>query len=202
LNRLFYQMMGNQSINGMIKKELRKSALLIRSGFSAQQVADASDQIMNKLLKHPWYRQCSTLFIYVSMDNEVFTHKLIQKAIDDGKRVCVPRVIPGKHMEAVPILNMHSDLAKGFFNVLEPVAGLPSVSPVEVDLVVVPGLLFDREGYRIGYGGGYYDKYLTSIAQHCHTVGLIFQALLIEKLPREAHDEKVMLVITENEMIG
>ncbi len=194
--------MGYYSLSGMNKKELRNNALRIRNGFSQQQVADVSEIMLQKLLKHPWYQQCSTLFTYVSMEKEVQTHRLIQRAIDDRKRVCVPRVVPGDRMEAVPIQNMNNDLVQGYFNVLEPIAVLPSVSPVEVDLVVVPGLIFDREGYRIGYGGGYYDKYLATISQHCYTVGLIFQALITEKLPREVHDEKVMLVVTEKELIG
>lgn len=186
----------------MNKKELRENAFRIRSGFTRQQISDSSEEIIHKLLSHPWYRECSTLFTYVSMDNEVQTFKLIKKAIGDGKRVCVPRVVPKQHMLAVPIRDLAGDLKKGFFGVLEPIAQLPPVSHLEVDLVIVPGFVFDREGYRIGYGGGYYDKYLGIIPSHCRTIGLAFHTLLTDKIPREAHDKKVMLVITEKELIG
>jgi 5-formyltetrahydrofolate cyclo-ligase len=186
----------------MNKKELRENALKIRNGFASRQVWDSSEEIVRKLLEHPWYRDCTTLFTYVSMDNEVQTRQLIEKAFEDGKRVCVPRVVPRQQMQAVPITNPSTDLEKGFFGVLEPVAHLQPVSQHEVDLVVVPGLVFDREGYRIGYGGGYYDKYLENLPSHCRTVGLAFHTLITDRIPREAHDKKVMLVITEKELIG
>jgi 5-formyltetrahydrofolate cyclo-ligase len=186
----------------MNKKELRENALRIRNGFTKQQVSDSSYEIVSKLLNHPWYRECRTLFTYVSMDNEVQTHSLIEEAISDGKRVCVPRVVPKEHMVAVPIRNLADDLKKGFFNVLEPMAQLQPVSHQEIDLVIVPGLVYDREGYRIGYGGGYYDKYLEIIPSRCHTVGLAFHTLITDRIQREAHDKKVMLVITEQELIG
>lgn len=186
----------------MNKKEIRENALRIRNGFTRQQVSDSSEQILEKLFSHPWYGDCRTLFTYVSMDSEVQTCKLIERALSDGKRVCVPRVVPRQHMVAVPIRNLNSDLEKGYYNVLEPIAELPPVTQDKVDLVIVPGLVFDREGYRIGYGGGYYDKYLRILSPHCRTIGLAFHALTTDWIPREAHDQKVMLVITEKELIG
>jgi len=186
----------------MNKKELRENALRIRNGFTGQQILVSSEEMIQKLIEHTWYRECSTLFTYVSMDREVQTRKLIEKGIRDGKRVCVPRVVPRQQMLAVPITNPAVELEKGFYGVLEPIAQLPSVSPQEVDLVIVPGLIFDREGYRIGYGGGYYDKYLENLPSHCRTVGLAFHTLITDRIPREAHDKKVMLVITEKELIG
>ncbi len=186
----------------MNKRELRENALRIRNEFTRQQVSAASEEIIHQLLNHPWYKECSTLFTYVSMDNEVQTHSLILKAISDGKRVCVPRVVPRHYMVAVPIRNLTDDLKKGFFDVLEPIEQLPPISSDDVDLVIVPGLVFDREGYRVGYGGGYYDKYLEAIPAHCRTIGLAFHTLITDRIPRQAHDKKVMLVITEKELIG
>lgn len=210
-NRLFYHGRENLCFHPtssgtgslfMSKKELRENALKIRNGFTRRQVSESSERIILKLLDHPWYRDCGTLFTYVSMEKEVETHRLIEKAISDGKRVCVPRVVPKQHMLAVPITNPAADLEKGFFGVLEPVAQLQPVPQQEIDLVIVPGIAFDREGYRIGYGGGYYDKYLKTLPSRCRTIGLVFHAMLAEKVPREAHDKKVMLVITEKELIG
>ena len=182
----------------MNKKEYRKNAYQIRNTFTNQQIQDLSTKILNSLTQHPIYRDSHTLFTYVSMDQEVHTHRLIEVALQDGKRVCVPRVVPGQYMDAVPIKNPANDLQIGFFNVLEPIKALPPISPGEIDLVIVPGLMFDREGYRIGYGGGYYDKYLQHISADCMTVGLVFQRLVVDEIPREPHDRKVKLVITEN----
>lgn len=157
---------------------------------------------MDRLLHHPWYLECSTLFVYVSIENEVQTHDLIEAALKDGKQVCVPRVVPGEGMAAVPIRSVADDLKMGFHNIPEPVQQLKPISEKLVDLVVVPGLLFDREGYRIGYGGGYYDRYLQLLPQNSKTIGVVFHQLLVDRIPHEEYDRRVMLVITEKEMIG
>lgn len=185
----------------MNKKEYRKKAYEIRNSLTDRQVREFSSSIETRLLQHPCYRDCRTLFTYVSMEKEVHTHGLIEKALRDGKRVCVPRVVPGQYMEAVPIKSLRDDLKPGFFNVLEPVADLPPITPEEIELVIVPGLVFDREGYRIGYGGGYYDKYLQLIPEDCMTVGLVFHQLVADRIPREPHDRKVKLVITEKSVL-
>lgn len=186
----------------MTKKELRRTAKEKRDALSPEQVSRFSADILQKLLAHPWYNQSHTIFTYVSMGNEVQTHKLIMKALDDGKRVCVPKVTPGEFMTAIRINSMTAELERGFFEVLEPINGLTAVSEREIDLVIVPGLLFDRKGYRIGYGGGYYDKYLNKITADCKTIGLTFSSQIVHSLPHEEHDMRVMLVLTEKEMIG
>lgn len=185
----------------MIKKEIRQAAREKRNLMSARQVSELSGRILRNLFEHPWFIGSHTVFTYVSMDNEIQTDILIKKALNDGKRVCVPRVIPRVEMVAVPIRNPEEDLETGFFNVREPKMHLPHISNNEIDLIIVPGLVFDRYGFRIGYGGGYYDKYLRSIRPGCKTVGLAYGSQITDLLPKEEHDVPVMLVITENEIV-
>jgi len=186
----------------MMKKEMRRAAMEKRNLMSAEQVSERSGMILRKLFSHPWFIGSHTVFTYVSMNNEAGTDALIKKALEDGRRVCVPRVIPGAEMVAVPIRNPEEDLETGFFNCREPKKHLPHIHENEIDLIIVPGLVFDRCGYRIGYGGGYYDKYLRNIPPGCRTIGLAFSSQITDRLPREEHDVPVMLVITEDQVIS
>lgn len=185
----------------MTKKEIRRKAKELRDSIDKETVIRLSEVIQNKVCNHPWFERSNTVFVYVSAGNEVRTFEIIEKAVNTGKRVCVPRVVPGVKMEAVPISNIDQDLQMGFFNIMEPKQHLLPVDEKEIDLVIVPGLVFDRNGYRIGYGGGYYDKYLARIAEHCRTIGIAFDFQVVNELPVEEHDMKVMAVITENDLI-
>jgi len=185
----------------MKKKELRKKAKELRDSIDMEQVARLSGIITGKVCNHPWFICSSTVFVYVSAGNEVKTTDIIETALKTGKRVCVPRVIPRVKMEAVPVNNIEQDLQKGFFDIMEPKPHLVPVSEEEIDLVIVPGLVFDRNGFRIGYGGGYYDKFLARIRGDCRTMGIAFAFQVVDRLPAEDHDMNVMAVVTENELI-
>ncbi|NLX76996.1 MAG: 5-formyltetrahydrofolate cyclo-ligase [Clostridiaceae bacterium] len=185
----------------MTKKELRQKAREIRDSIDTDSVILLSGIIQDKVCNHPWFERSKTVFVYVSAGNEVRTNDIIEKAIRTGKRVCVPRVIPRVKMEAVPISNPENDLQTGFFGILEPKPHLRPVSEKETDLVIVPGLVFDLNGFRIGYGGGYYDKYLAQLPDTCKTIGIAFEFQVVDELPAEAHDRNVMAVITEKRVI-
>lgn len=185
-----------------IKKELRKKAKEKRDSMDREEVSGKSALIAGRVISHPWFINSNSIFVYVSVDNEVETRAIIKEALDKGKMLCVPRVVDKKRMEAVPIKNLSEDLEPGFFNILEPKSHLSPVPKEKIDLVIVPGLLFDRDGYRIGYGGGYYDMYLKNLTRGCKTIGLAFNNQIAQKLPRAEYDIKVMIIITETEMIG
>jgi len=186
----------------MTKKELRKKAKEIRDSISVELVNRLSGIINEKVCNHPWFVQSKTVFVYVSAGNEVKTTGIIEKALKTGKRVCVPRVIPRDKMEAVPIKNIEGDLQLGFFNIMEPKPHLSPVDEKEIDLVLVPGLVFDRKGFRIGYGGGYYDKFLSKISGDCRTMGIAYSFQVGDELPVEDHDMNVMAIVTESELIA
>lgn len=185
----------------MTKKELRKKARELRDSLDREEVIRLSGIIQDMVCRHPWFAESSTVFTYVSTGNEVMTGDIIEKALKAGKRVCVPRVVPGVKMEVVPIKNLGHDLQPGFFNIMEPRPELPPVSEDQADLVIVPGLVFDRRGYRIGYGGGYYDRFLLKTANNCRIIGIAYDFQIVEKLPADEHDMRVMAVITERGII-
>ena len=185
----------------MTKKELRKLAKELRDSIEKEMVIQLSDIIQKRVCNHPWFEQSKNVFIYVSTGNEVRTNYIIEKAMKMGKRVCVPRVIPRVKMEAVPINNLNDDLQMGFFNIMEPKSNLQPINEKKIDLVIVPGLMFDRKGFRIGYGGGYYDKYIALLTPSCKTIGIAFEAQIADELPVDEHDMSVMTIITENDTI-
>jgi len=184
------------------KKVLRKKAIAKRNSISPELISENSEIIARRLISHPWFLKCRTIFIYVSKDNEVNTHEIIRHAINLGKNVCVPRIAGKGKMEAVVIKNPDEDLELGFFNVYEPKSHLSPVPAGEIDLIIVPGLLFDRKGYRVGYGGGYYDMFLNNIPKDCKTIGLAFDFQIVDRLPADQYDRNVMLIITERELMG
>jgi len=185
----------------MTKKELRKKAKETRDLIKSEKIKILSGIIQDRVCSHPWFTDSNTVFTYVSTGNEVITKEIIENALKAGKRVCVPRVVPRVKMEAVPITNVDRDLSKGFFDIMEPKPHLRPVDENEIDLVIVPGLLFDRKGYRIGYGGGYYDMFLARVNGTCRTMGIAFDFQVVSELPVEEHDMRVMAVVTESGII-
>ena len=188
----------------MLKSELRKQAQIKRASMDKLMVCKYGDIIANRVINHEWYKSSKSIFIYVSMGNEVPTHNIIKNALAGGKTVSVPRIGPGTQMHAVPVRDLEQDLEPGKFGIMEPKLHLLPVSEACIDLIIVPGLLFDRRGYRIGYGKGYYDRYLDrvyTISPHCRTIGLAFENQLVQTLPRGKHDKPVMLIITEKRIL-
>jgi len=185
----------------MTKKEIRKKAKEFRDSVRPEKIRILSGIIQDRVCSHPWFIDSKTVFTYVSMGNEAITKDIIDNAIKAGKRVCVPRVVPRVKMEAVPISNIENDLHPGFFNTMEPRPHLQPVDADEIDLVIVPGILFDRNGFRIGYGGGYYDRFLSRISGKCRTMGIAFDFQVTDEIPVDEHDMRVMAVVTESGII-
>jgi len=189
----------------MIKSELRRQAQAERNSLDSRLVLRFGKIIENRLINHEWFISGKSVFIYVSMGNEVPTHTVINNALAGGKTVSVPRIGPGTQMHAVPIRSIEQDLEPGKLGILEPKSYLRPVSEACIDLIIVPGLLFDKSGYRIGYGKGYYDSFLDMIERnspHCRTIGLAFNSQVVQKLPHEKHDKPVILIITEKQMLS
>ncbi len=184
------------------KDEIRRKSKELRNLIDINIITKNSDIIQEKVLNHSWFEQSKTVFVYVSTGSEVRTSNIIRMALKKGKNVCVPRVIPGIKMEAVPISNIEKDLQLGFYNIMEPKPCLLPIKEEKIDLVIVPGLAFDRRGFRLGYGGGYYDKYLPLLSSTCKTIGVAFHSQIFEALPVDEHDKAVMMVITDREIIA
>ena len=145
-----------------MKKTLRNQTIAAMKALLQTVKTQADEQLTQRLLELPAFQEAKTLATYLSFDHEVSTAGLIEEALQLGKRVCVPRTYAQGRMEFV---EYDPDiLEKTRFGLLEPNEKGKLVDKSEIDLIHVPGLVFQSKGYRIGYGGGYYDRYLADFA--------------------------------------
>lgn len=146
------------------------------------------------------WKKADTIALTVSRFPEVDTWQLIRKGWEEGKRIAVPKCHPDTKKMTFRQIQSFTDLEHSFFGLFEPKENeTPAVPKEEIDLVIVPGLLYSREGYRIGFGGGYYDRFLQDYKGH--TVSLAFSLQLRDYLPVEEHDIPVAKIVTESEII-
>ena len=176
----------------MDKRELRRIIGEKKRALSAREIEQRSAALAEKLFQTDTYRWARSLYGYLSFNQEVRTRPILQRAWADGKRVAVPKVI-GDEMHFI-WLGSFDDLSEGRFGILEPTADGP-VADDDTALVLMPGLAFDRQGRRVGYGGGYYDRWLAEHPGH-RTIALCYGFQLLENLETEAHDIRVDAVIT------
>jgi len=181
------------------KNDLRK---VLRSKLNAQKAGSRrsrSLRIAKKLLRSGFFRKAHCVCFYVSTPTEVDTRFLIRRSLDLGKRVLLPRVKPGtRTLELFEIKSQALDLKKGSFGIFEPPANrCRRASFKEAELVVVPGLAFDRIKTRLGRGLGFYDRFLKRLPRKTKKIGLAFAFQNVPEILEEAHDEKVDLVLTD-----
>lgn len=142
------------------------------------------------------YRRATRIFTYVALPSEVQTRELIEKSLRLRKRVFVPAInLQTKEISIFEIWNTKSDFKKGPYGIPEPLKRRPG-KPEQLDLVVVPGLGFDRKGMRLGRGEGYFDRFLTRTAK-APKIGLAFREQMVCKIPTAPHDIPVHRVITD-----
>ena len=183
------------------KQRLREIRLAAREVLSEQERAVLDDRITQKLLATSEYAEATTVLTYVSVSSEVSTRMFIECALRDGKTVAVPRCLPGHCLEFVAIASLER-LVAAPFNLLEPAKELPAVTEDQKNnsICIVPALLVDTKGYRLGYGAGFYDRFLSTYPGK--KICLAYQQNLSRTmLPHTAFDVAVDVVITESEVL-
>lgn len=180
------------------KKDLREWAKWDREQRKQADKIKIDKSVYERLQTMPEWQKAQRVFIYVSVKQEIDTCMALEWLLARGKQVYVPRCKPGGVMEAVEIRSI-SELQPAPFGLLEPPVHITAVEPGKLDFVVVPCLLCDKEGYRVGYGGGYYDRYLPQTG--AVTVCLCEENHLIENVPRERYDIPVEWAVTESRVI-
>ena len=149
-----------------------------------------------KVLGTEEYKSCETLFIFVSSEIECDTSQIIGDAFSKGKRVAVPRCADKSGKMDFYYIRSFGDLSEGMFSILEPdPEKCERVADLSKGLCVVPGLCFDLEGYRVGFGKGYYDRFLDEFGGV--TVGICYAKYTLKQLPRGAHDRRTDIIVTE-----
>ena len=173
-----------------MKAELRKKILQEMKALSQEQKRAMDRALTERFLHHPFYQEAKNIATYLSFPHEFQTQELIDQALKDGKKVLIPKTYPKGRMDFV--VYHPQQLVKTSFGLLEPQGDLEVVEPSQIDLIHVPGLAFTREGYRIGYGGGYYDRYLENFAGQ--TMSTIYPCQ-IQDFNSEDHDIAVQEVL-------
>lgn len=196
-------------LNQSEKNALRASYKQARRDFAVDNAdicAETDRKICENLLTSDAYKSAKTIFSYVSVGEETDTLRFIDSAFADGKTVCVPRT-SGRgelaHMDAIPLTRDEYlamlESPSGVFGIPAPPDDKPAIAPKDLDLVIVPSLAIDDRGIRLGYGGGYYDRYIKEIRETNTSIVAIQRSRFVVKtnLPCEPHDQIVDAVLTE-----
>ena len=182
------------STKSLLRKRLRQILRAIPAGAKRKK----AHKIAAKLVRNTVFKTSQAILMYASLPEEVPTRPLLRKALALGKKVYLPKVSrQGKYLEIYRVTDPAADLTKGMFGIWEPRA-IPSRKgkPAELDLVIVPGLGFDRKGRRLGHGGGYFDRFLKR-ATGAVKIGLAFREQVVKKIPTGPNDVRVDRVLTD-----
>ncbi len=191
------------------KQAVRTESLRIRDALTEQERGAYSLEIIQKLTSLTCYQEAEAVLTYVSFRSEVETLGLIRQAVSEGKHVFVPKV-QGQEMEFYRITDL-SKLQEGYRGILEPKAetgAFMQMESIPYTLLCMPGAAFDRKRRRIGYGGGFFDRYLERLAAyqeagllHLTAIALAYACQVWEEIPWESHDVQPDMILTEQDII-
>jgi 5-formyltetrahydrofolate cyclo-ligase len=182
------------------KAEIRKRILHMRNAMTPEEIAVGSDAIVKRLTELARIRQASTLMVFLSYGSEVLTDTFLCWGWAEGKRIAVPLCNP-EMRELIPCrIDGFGDLESGHYGIREPKPGfIRPLEKKEIDVVLVPAVAFDRRGARVGYGGGYYDRFLPGVPQAAR-VGVAFACQIVQEIPADPYDVTVDAIVTETEI--
>lgn len=179
------------------KDKIRRIIKEKRNALTEESKKIKDDKIFTKIINNEYYKKSNVIFFYVSFQGEVDTHELIKYSLNIGKTICVPKVISKKEgMEAIKI-NFFNELKNGKYDILEPKDSCNKIYTNDIELILMPGVAFDKNGGRIGYGGGFYDRFLNKIDSRIPKIALAYDFQVFENIPCEEHDIKVDGIITD-----
>ena len=179
------------------KSQLRRECLAIRKSLGAETRAQASLAICERLEAWEIFRQSQTVLSYMPIKSEADLTPLMKR--HPQKRWALPRIVPQEDRRMVFHEYDPRRMVRHSYGMEEPAPDSPLIQPAEIELALVPGLAFDRRGFRLGYGGGYFDRFLEGFQGV--SAGIAFRALLFETVPRAAHDIPMEWVFTESETL-
>ncbi len=181
------------------KAEIRKRILELRKGLSDEEAASKSEAIVQKVIKTPEYKEADNILLYADYCREVMTRGIFEDALLHRKKIYFPRVDKLTNtMEFYQVISIRQ-LVRGYMDILEPREDNHLrylFQPREDTLAILPGVAFDTSGYRIGYGKGFYDRFLVNRRQ-LSTMALAYSCQIIDEIPRDAHDIKMDKIVTE-----
>ena len=178
-----------------IKRELRKELIAKRRAVTNK--AQKNEAIVNNLLNSEYYRSADTILCFASTEDEINTDAIINSAICDGKTLALPYCTDKSGHMQFYIITSPADLTKGSFGIREPdITKCKRLESYDNSIIIVPALAYAKDGFRIGYGGGYYDRFLTEYNGVC--VGICYDEMLLDKIPADSYDLPVDIIVTQN----
>lgn len=184
------------------KAEIRKFIIDKRDTLDVEQKETWDKIIFKSIIGSGFYIKSSVIFTFVSFRSEVNTHRLINHALEEGKTVCVPKI--KSKQKGIEVFKIDSllELEPGYFGVPEPSDKCPGVDINDIDLILMPGLAFDREGRRLGYGGGFYDRFLTQMDRTVSKIAPAYNFQVLGKVPADPWDARIDGIVTNEEVIN
>ena len=186
------------------RKALRRSALELRDTLSEEALQEKSSSATRNLLSLASVRKAEVIFVYMHFRSEVRTREFIEGCLLASKVIAVPVTLPEvSQIKAVQITDPENDVEPGYCLIPEPKNDIiddKTVDPGQIDIVVVPGSVFDAQGGRLGYGGGFYDRFLSERAPRAIRIGLAYELQMTDEVPTESHDQFMDYVVTEKKI--
>lgn len=188
------------------KRAIRKTILKKRGLASKEEVLEKSRIIINRLINLKHFGSCSDIMCYMDFRNEVMTAEFINFCLFQGRRISIPKIekvkSSGQSKLTAYEINDIKDVETGAYGILEPVGNTAKrINPRELDMICVPGVVFDIKGNRIGYGRGYYDRFLKETGTNCIKVGIAFDIQILDSIPSDIHDVTMDVIVTEKRVI-
>jgi 5-formyltetrahydrofolate cyclo-ligase len=183
-----------------MKHSLKQQILQKRKSLSGDEIKEKSGKIRQNLYSLPEFQKSKNIMFYVSVNNEVDTHEIIKDLLSKkDKTIIIPYMIKNNPLMQLSELKNLNELEPKTFGILEPKKlYVREFNPDKLDLAVIPGIVFDKSGHRIGYGYGYFDRFLKTLKNKTKKIGLAFDFQVVDEVPKEGHDVPVDIVVSEN----
>ena len=186
-----------------MKKEFRKKVINLRKEKDKDFIKHNSDIITDKLLNLDCIKNAKNIMLYLDFNNEVSTDSLIKKLLNLGKIVSSPITLK-EERKLIPsqITDLKNGIQYGAYNISEPKPECsPAINIKDLDVVIVPAVAYDKNCYRLGYGGGFYDRFLENLRKDAVTIGIAFDLQIFDEVPKEPHDAQLDYIVTESRIL-
>jgi 5-formyltetrahydrofolate cyclo-ligase len=181
-----------EKLKSVFRENVKKQRLQV----TPDEAEEASNSLWLQLKEETFFKKAKRIAAFCSIGTEIDTMPLLSKILSSHKELYLPKTEPGQNLMEFHSISDLKTLVSGPFHVPEPPAGR-ILSPKKIDLILVPGLAFDNRGHRLGYGRGYYDRYLKLLKSGCVRLGVAYSFQIIDKTPNDNHDIPVNAVLTE-----
>jgi len=186
-----------------LKKEFRKKVISERKKQNPDIINSNSQLIFQNLFKLDEIKKAKTVMAYLDFNNEVKTDSIINYLLSKKQKAVVPiSIVEERKLFLSEIKDIETEVSIGTYGIREPKSEfIRPINSQDIDIVIVPAVAYDTNGYRLGYGGGYYDRFLDSLRDDCITIGIAFEIQIFDEVPKEDHDAQLDYIITEKRII-